>query len=232
MPVIISNYANDIIEYKNNCIIKWWPALYIEKYFKYNNLKYKILTWWVDWKVLILKKNWVDVGIIKSAPEIKIKTDIKSEYFIISTLLNEFNLININKLKWLVFCDIQWYIRELNSIDRVLIDQLPWLNNINFLKVADYEFQYLTSNLVNKFIENWWVIIITTWSKWIIRIINNKWETNINISIWDFDDTIWAWDTFLASFADNYFKSNNLEESLIKSSSYVYQFLKRKNNNI
>lgn len=230
MPIIISNYANDIIEYKNNSIIDGWPALYIEKYFKDNNLNYELLSWEYKWEVFIFNNNWNDVGVIKFAPEIDIVNSLKSDYFIISTLLDEFELIKTKKLDWLLFCDIQWYIRELNSSNRVLLDELPWIENIDFLKVADYEFQFITNNFITNYINLWWTIIVTTWSKWIIKIINNTWENIINIPVWNFADTIWAWDTFLASFADFYFKIRNIEKSIIKSSNYVYNFLREKNN--
>jgi len=231
MPIIISNYANDIIEYKNNAIIKWWPAFYIEKYFKENNLKYNIINWEKIWEVFILNNNWDDVWLIKYAPEININKIIEWDYFIISTLLNEFDLLQTNMLKWLIFCDIQWYIREINSPNRILLDYLPWINNVDFLKVADYEFQYLTNKLVTEYINWWWIIIITTWSKWIVKIISANWEKIINIPVWDFKDTIWAWDTFLASFSYYYFNSNDIEKSILKSSNYVYNFLKNKNIN-
>jgi len=226
MPTIISNYANDIIEYKNNLIVEWWPALYIEKYYKQNSIDYNLISWWNKWEVFISNNNWDDVWLIKYAPVI----NIKDNYFIISTLLNEFDLININKLDWLIFCDIQWYIRKLNFSSRILLNDLPWLNNVDFLKIADYEFQYLTNNLVTEFIKNLWTIIITTGSKWIIKLINDKWKNIIKVPVWNFKDTIWAWDTFLASFADNYFKFNDIEKSILKSSKYVYNFLRDKNN--
>lgn len=230
MPIIISNYANDIIEYKNNSIVKWWPALYIEKYFKENNIEYEIFTWWYEWEVFILNNNWNDVWIIKYAPKININNNLKSDYFILSTLLNEFNLKDTNKLEGIIFCDIQWYIRELNTANRKLLNNLPWLNNIDFLKVTDYEFQYLTNELILEFINNAWTIIITTWSKWIVKLINNKWEKIINIPIWNFIDTIWAWDTFLSAVANIYYKTKNIEKSIKEASDYVYNFLREKNN--
>jgi len=175
MPTIISNYANDIIEYKNNLIVEWWPALYIEKYYKQNSIDYNLISWWNKWEVFISNNNWDDVWLIKYAPVI----NIKDNYFIISTLLNEFDL---------------------------------------------------TNNLVTEFIKNLWTIIITTGSKWIIKLINDKWKNIIKVPVWNFKDTIWAWDTFLASFADNYFKFNDIEKSILKSSKYVYNFLRDKNN--
>lgn len=230
MPTIISNYANDIIEYKNNTIVEWWPALYIEKYYKQNSLDYNLISWWNKWEVFIFNNNWNDVWLIKYAPVINIEEKISDDYFIISTLLNEFDLNNTKKLNWIIFCDIQWYIRELNSSSRQLLNNLEWLENINFLKVADYEFQYLTNNLVLKYISNWWYIIVTTWSKWIVKIMGKGWEKIIKVPVWDFKDTIWAWDTFLACFAYYYYLTNDIKQAIEKASNYVYNFLIIKNN--
>lgn len=231
MIYLVSNYANDILEYSNNQVVKWWPALYIEKFFIENNIEYDLIAWTGTWEVSISKNNWEDVWLIKYAPEINVNDEIKWDFFIISTLLNEFDLKKTSKLDWLVFCDIQWYIRELNSTRRKLINDLEWIENIDFLKVADYEFQFLTNNLINRYIDWWWIIIVTAWSKWIVKLIKNSWESIINVPIWDFKDTLWAWDTFIVSFAYNFYKTKNIELSIIKSSNYVYNFLKEKNNN-
>ncbi len=227
MPLIISNYANDYIEY-NNSIVKWWPAYYIEKYFISNNINYNFISWNDYWKVIISKKQWNDVWIIKYAPNIKIWKQ-KSDYFIISTLCNEFDLKDTYKLNWIIFCDIQWYIRELNSDKRLILNELDWLENVDFLKVSDYELNYLTKNLINNYIKSWWTILITTGEKWIIKIINKNWNNIINISTEIFNDTIWAWDTFLAAFADYFMQNKKLEESVVKASNYVIDFLRKKN---
>jgi hypothetical protein len=228
---IISSYANDIIKY-NNTISKWWPAFFIK-----NNLEnlwahFILISWNKPWEVIIDKsEDWEDIWKITKINDIEMENWINDSLVLISTLEQEFDLKNLEKIKnSIVILDIQWFIRKIWSIKKTVFKN-DFFNNINYIKSTKEELKYIDIEIINHFknIKNWW-LIITKWWDWISFYSSWK-KVEFSVERWNFKDTIWAWDTFISSFV--YFKSiwKKDEDSIMFSIKNTYNFLKNKNIN-
>ena len=224
MIQVFSSFADDIIVYRDNQLIPWWPALWIKKTLENLEADYILHTWTRSGVVRIDKDgNGEDRWYILSTSEI-IFSDVEfCDIILISTLKREFDVKNLETISNIICIDLQGFLRG-EDWKKQRFD----CRNINskwkiFIKVTRDEFSYLEhhENLNHTF------IITNGGSE--IEILWPGINFLIPTIVGKFPDTIGAGDTFFASFAFFYSQNEDIRDSVHQASYYTYKFLSEKN---
>jgi|SRR3989344_232412 len=213
---VLSTFAEDKI-IDNNKIIKTQkggPAFYILNVFQKTNLSIEIIKGPILKIEMILKKEG-EAGKVKTG--IKVKkinfSKIKSQFIIISTILNEFDLSGISTFSGKIFLDIQGYVRKGEDLGgkKKWIFSKEIFSSIFCLKGTQEEIRYLQKDFLK---EQKKKILIVTNGKigCTIFAFEKKYEIK-NIRKVNAPDTIGAGDTFFAHFIYKFIKTSNVVSS-------------------
>ena len=224
MIQVFSSFADDIIVYKDNQLISWWPALWIKKTLENLEADYILHTWTKSGVVRIDKDgNGEDRWYILSTCEIIFSDVALSDIILISTLKKEFDVKNLETISNIICIDLQGFLRG-EDWKKQRFD----CRNINskwkiFIKVTRDEFSYI------EHYENLDHIFIITNGGSEIEILWPDINFLIPTIVGKFLDTIGAGDTFFASFVFFYSQNKNIRDSVHQASYYTYKFLSEKN---
>lgn len=225
MIQVFSSYANDIITYQDNAIISGGPALWIEQAFKDLNVDYILHTGNVPGIVRIEKDiNNEDRWCIVSTSGILFSCLDTWDVILVSTLKQEFDLMNLSDCENDIFIDIQWFLRGDNGKKNIFDCETLQSEGHVYIKATQEEYGYLINTS-----QPYLTFIITNWANPIEIITKGKLEL-VPVVPGEFADTIGAWDTFLAGFVYFFTQMHDLEKAVSHASDYVFSFLKKKNN--
>lgn len=167
-----------------------------------------------------------DTGKIKSLSPINYNIlSAGEDNILISTIWEELNLDIFTACENNLFIDLQWFIRVAGSNHYFAIS-----NKFTFFKCTEAEFDFINKWLweVSKENENIYYIVTYGWNK--IELYNrNTCIFTLEEKRIDYKDTIWAWDTFFASFVYYFSEGNPLNKSILLASIFTQVFLKEKN---
>ncbi|HCC23507.1 TPA: hypothetical protein DF272_05030 [Candidatus Falkowbacteria bacterium] len=229
---LLSSYATDQIIHskKSSPIIRQGgPAYFLTKAFSANNISYK-LPHQPNFMVEIILSQNNESGRIISAPQ-KINVNfnkLNSQYLVISSIFDEFNLLHIDQFKGIVFLDLQGYVRKLNCFGY----KQKWLpntkiqNSIFCLKGTTEELQYITTDHLN--LQKQKILIATKGKDGCDLYYNGKKISIPPKKIISAPDTIGAGDTFFGHFISNFIKTNNPKHSVKYAMKQTSEFLNQK----
>ncbi len=175
----------------------------------------------------MVEKNG-EFGRVKIKPETKHVdfSKIKSDYLIISTILEEFNLNGIAKFHGQVFLDIQGYIRDGNNLGgkKMFCCNKEISSSIFCLKGTEEEINYLGKDFI-KIKKKKKILIITKGNKGCEAFIFGKRYIVKPKKILNTINTIGAGDTFFAYFMSHLYKNNDPVKSLNYATEKTSKFL-------
>lgn len=225
MIQLFSSYAHDLIAYQNNCLVSGGPAFWIEKVFSVLPVQYALHTGGTPGLVRIEKDaSGEDRWTILSTSEIPFSHVNMGDIVLISTLQQEFDLTNIKDCTNHIFIDIQWFLRGDNGTKNIFDCQRLRSRGHVYVKATREEYGYLINTLQPR------CSFVLTDGGGPIEIITGEYSAMIEVTSYDFIDTIGAWDTFLANLAYHFMQVQNLEIAVSMASHYVFSFLQAKNN--
>jgi len=151
---IISTFPRDELLDEDGQLIreqKGGPAFYLTKAFREEGVDFDLITAPLM-KVEILIKGGEEFGRIKKRPKPQNIdfSKIKTPHFLISTILDEFNLNGINTFKGKVFLDVQGYVRNGQDFGKKKHWKLPKevASSIFCLKGTKREMRYLPKSFL------------------------------------------------------------------------------------
>lgn len=228
---LISSFATDRIFDEANKLIRkqeGGPALFISNAFKQAKLSFTVVpTPKIDVDVVLKDRN--EFGKIESSATLDINYElIDTPYLLISPILNEFSLTNINDYKGKVFLDAQGFTREAGELGK----KKNWNtseeieNSIFCLKIADYELPYVSSSFVDK--QKAKILLLTHGSKGCtLYAFGRSFSVKPN-EIIKTEETLGAGDTFFANFTVKYIETLDTLGSAKFATNKTIKFLKSK----
>ncbi len=225
MIQVFSSYANDIITYQDNAIISGGPALWIEQTFNDLAIDYALHTGSASGIVRIEKDgNNEDRWFIVSTSGIPFSRVGTWDVILVSTLKQEFDLMNLWNCENDIFIDIQWFLRGDTGKKNIFDCETLQSEGHVYIKATREEYGYLINTSQPHL-----TFVITNWANPIEIITKGKLEL-VPVSPGEFADTIGAWDTFLAGLVYFFTQMRDLEKAVLSASDYVFSFLRKKNN--
>lgn len=228
---LLSSFATDRLFDEKGSLIreqKGGPAFFASNVF--NGLKIPYLTIKTPMiTVDIMLKDGDEFGKIESLPVLKTDfANINTPYLLISPILNEFSLENIDKYKGRIFLDIQGFTREPGEFGK----KKKWETEkevgdaIFCLKVADYELPYINSEFAKK--QKKKMLILSQGKKGSTVFAFGKSYFIKPLQIIKAKETLGAGDTFFANFLSEYIKTENPVESAKFATEETAKFLSSK----
>jgi len=179
---------------------------------------------------ILVTKNGEFGKINKKVKKKKIKFNkISTPNIIISTILDEFDLTNINKYDGKIFIDIQGYVRDGSKFGKKK-HWSPIKKNWKYfecLKGTSQEMKYVPQELFNQ--QKKKLLIITNANKGSIIYAYGRRYNITQKNIIFTKDTVGAGDSFFAAFISKYTKTANPKESAEYATKKTSEFLKAKN---
>lgn len=227
MIKIFSTYTKDILRDAKNKFIKTQeggPALFLEKIFKKNRLRYKINAGTAE--ILIKVSEGTEKGALKNKLRKRRTRNItKNDIVIISTVDNEWIIDSNLPKETLIFLDIQGYARA-GQKDKSIYNLNFW-NNLFCIKGNIAEIikisEKIIANQKKKF------LIATNGSKGAVIYFNGK-KFKFTSKKLNPKDTIGAGDTFFAAFIVKFIKTKDVVRSGNFAIKETENFLISKNN--
>lgn len=213
---LISSFATDRLFDQNNILIReqeGGPAFFVSNVFKKTKLSYRIIP---SPKMVteIVLSDGNEFGKIGFYPALKIDyATIDTPYILISPILNEFSLKNVDKYKGEIFLDAQGFTRKYGEFGK----KKKWItkeeieNSIFCLKVADYELPYLKKSFIKK--QKKKILLLTQGAKGCAIYSFGKSFFVKPKRIIKSPDTLGAGDTFFAYFISQWTRTKNIYES-------------------
>ncbi len=234
---LITSYARDIYFYKetNTKEIKiWWPGHFSESFLQTkSDIEFVNLTPLNFFEVpIIIDKHW-EYGWATKWHRQKLRNSkeiVDYDNIMINIVWWEFKSLDFSYLKTRnIFIDLWWFKWHYKKINLNFTKHIAPNTNL-FIKVSDYETKFISKKLLDYFKQSETLIItkgketIEVYEKWLYYEYKPK---IINTPL---SNTIWAWDTFFASFTYNYILSWDIDIAVKKSIKDVYYFLLWKKN--
>lgn len=205
------------------------PAFFLTKVFDRDKIEYDLkLASQVVVDILINSEG--EFGRIKmqiSPVKVNFKS-INTPYMVISTILDDFSLANLNDYKGKVFFDVQGYVREGDNFGqkKVWNPSEKISKSIYSLKGTEEELSYVNSEFIEKQKRK---VLISTKGKLgcDIFIAGEKYQLKPH-QIVETKDAIGAGDTFFGNFISNFIQTNDLILSVTNSIPATSKFLQEK----
>ncbi|HEY4509493.1 MAG TPA: PfkB family carbohydrate kinase [Candidatus Paceibacterota bacterium] len=224
--IVVSNFAKDIITYaqsKQTRTFKGGPAFWIIETLKNLKVKYQIIVPHKQAIVRITVQKNKETGKVVYCEKIKLSRQVTGSIFLISTILNEFSLSNLKRLKGFIAMDIQGYARAAGN-SKISFPK-GTAEKIDLIKATSSELKKLPSAIVRK--QKNKILIVTRGVRGFqIFAQGEKYEyhTKRTKSL----DTIGAGDTLLTAFVVEWLKTRDVSKASGKAQSIVGSFLDRK----
>lgn len=227
---VLSTYANDILMKENGEVIAKQPGgpiLFLESVFKKNKIPYNLFfgdTLSVD--ILMTKDG--EFGRIPIKPKSKSFPADISNWVIVSTLLQEWDLQNVKNFNGKVFVDLQGYVRQGDNFGqkRVWKESQDFAESIFCMKGTREEVSYLPSNVLES--QKKRMLIITDGDKGVELFFKGN---NVYIPLPEkvqAKNTLGAGDTFFGYFVSSLYKGAEAVEALKLAQQQTTNFLKAK----
>lgn len=225
--VIISSFAKDIlIKGKDRITKKGGPAKFIKQVFELNKKNFSLITPKKEFIVEIKIKNNQEFGKIIKSYKVKNNKIPENSNILISTIIDEFDLANLEKTKGIIGLDLQGYVRDGKNFGRkkYFDDFKKFYRKIDILKVTLEESRYINPKILKKIP----LVIITNGQKpgkilekgiKIEQIYPSKIIT---------DETLGAGDTFFSSFFISFCEDKDIKKAKDFALDSVNKFLKSK----
>lgn len=222
--VVISSLAKDILIYENEPrkIRSGGPAYWIIKTLKDLKVPYRQVLAKPEARVEI--KVPEEKGVIMSVGKVEINYPIRSRGIIISTIGDEFDLRDLNKLHGIIALDIQGFAR---TTKKRKVNFQKTLTNITVLKVSESELRVMKVTDVRD--QKKRVLLVTRGvrgfeiyaqgQRYIFRSRKIK-----------APNTIGAGDALLTAFLVSFLRTNNLKTAGSFALDYVTKFIENKSN--
>lgn len=214
---IISSFAEDRLITKTKTIKKkGGPAKFIAQVYDKFNIPYSIICG-EQGIVEINMKNKVEQGKIVSIGKIKSKIQSDTEFVLISTLLNEFNLKALGKFNCV---DLQGYVRDRSDFGKKKLFDSGELEKFDIIKATKEEIQYIPKQRAKKLK----ILVLTNGEKG-FEIIKDGKKQIFSIDKIETEDTIGAGDTFFAAFCMRYYQIRDIIKSAEFAKNVTRKFL-------
>ena len=229
---IFSTFTKDKIIDEQGTIMKeeiGGPAFYLSNVFTKEDILFNLVTGPVM-EIEVLMTESGEVGKVNKKSKIR-KIDfskVKTPFIAISTILKDFDLINIFSFKGKIFLDIQGYVRDGTKLGgkQHWIPSKKIMSSIFCLKGTEEEIKYISPSFIEQ--QKQKTMIITKGSLGCDVFVNNKKymiKPQKQISILN---TIGAGDTFFAYLITHFLKGTELLESAEYAVNKTSDFLIRR----
>lgn len=229
---IISTYADDLILGAGGDVLEvreGGPALWISETLSIMGIPFGLISSTKSNKAKVkitLNSSGGEEGFIFDEPQtIMVDENIIADYFMISTIGDEFPLDHINYLKGKIVLDIQGYARKAMTLNKkVKIPKKDW-PRIEILKATEAELKSLDHDYI---IDQKNRILIVTKAEQGVDIYYNSKHIFLQAEKIKVSDTIGAGDVFLASFFGKYFYDRQVDDAGAYAVKFVSDFLRKK----
>lgn len=231
---VLSTFANDKLFNQRGQLLreqKGGPAYFIKKALEKEKASFKLFSPPIV-EVEILMKEDGESGKIPKKPK-KLKIDcrnISSPYVLVSTLLDEVDLIEVSKLQGKLFLDIQGFVRDRKDFG----GKKKWsppreMRNVLFcVKGTEEETAMLSKDFVKA--QKKKLLIITKGTKGSTLFYRGESVSIRPKTILKTKDTLGAGDTLFAYFVSQYVKTNNAVKAAETATQKTEEFLRTKSN--
>lgn len=226
---ILSTFAKDkIIDRKRKIVTikKGGPAFYLSNVFKKEKIHFNLITPPIaEVEILITKDN--EIGKVKKRPKIQ-KIDfpkIKTDYLVISTILDDFDLNGLSSYKGRIFLDIQGYVRNGRKFGgkRYFTPSREIISSVFCLKGTKKELKYIPKTWLDQ--QKRKILIITKGSSGCEAFIfGRKLKIKVKKKI-PVSNTIGAGDVFFAYTISKFLKTNEILKSIEYALKRTSEFL-------
>jgi len=218
--IIISSFAEDrLITEKKIIVNQGGPAKFITQV--YNKFKFPYCLICGDQgSVEIDMRNMVEQGKIISIGQITSQIPNNTEFVLISTLLDEFNLKASGKFNCV---DIQGYVRDGSNFGKKKMFDSEELEKFDIIKATKEEIRYIPKQRVEKL-----KMILLTDGENGFEVIKCGKKQIFPIEKVETEDTIGAGDTFFAGFCVEYYKTRDIIKSAEFAKDITKTFLIKK----
>lgn len=222
---VITTFSKDNIYYEeeNKQVLKeGGPGKWITYAFDKLGQKYELNTPNKKALVKIVVTKTGEKGQVVELPKIKIKNEILEEYVLVSTMGDEFEIIDLINIKGSIVLDVQGYVRTKKiHLSKGLAEK------ILILKATEKELSRLPKTLVAD--QKKRILIVTKGEKgFVVYEKGKRYVFNNTVKI-EPKDTIGAGDVFLSSFLSVYIRrGKNVVLAASFSEKFTLNFLKNK----
>lgn len=233
---LLSRYAKDIFLDSNNKVLseaEGGPAFYLTKILEKSKITFQVcLVEKVNVEILLNEEG--EFGRIKSNhnPSHISYNNITSDYLVISTLLDDFDLSGINAFKGKVFLDIQGYVRDGKDFGK----KVSWnpkeeiAQKIFCLKGTEEEIQFVDPNTIEK--QKSKMLIVTKGSEGCDLYWKGKKFSFGPKELIKTKNTVGAGDSFFAIFVSQFIKSGDPVKSAQQAVLKTSEFLTERENSL
>lgn len=228
---LISTFAKDYIYNANGILLRkqrGGPAFFITNVFKEMGLSFSVIPS-PELKIEIMLKDGDEFGKLPSVSPLVIDCNkINTPFLAISPIIDEFELMGIDKYKGKIFLDAQGFTREVGEFGK----KKKWKpekaieHSIFCLKVADYELPYINEHFIKN--QKKKILLLTQGSKGCTVYAFGESFIIRPKKIVKSSDTLGAGDTFFAYFLTNYIRTNDQFISAEIASDKTLEFLTAK----
>ena len=188
------------------------------------NIPYLLATGKHPAKVNVIVSKTGETGNIVSVDKISANQKSSSDAYLISTIGDEYDLKNINKLSGFVAVDLQGYVRTQKH--NLFTFPERTLQKINLIKATESELKKINPEIVKQ--QKRRILLVTKGSRgFSIFYKNHGYHFNVRKLV-KAKNTIGARDTLFAIFVVEYLKSKNISEAACAARTYVKKFLSEK----
>lgn len=227
---VLSTYALDILVKESGEIISrqaGGPLLFIEQALKQSEVPYKLF-YGDTLEVEILIKDHREFGKVPIKPDNKLLPNNISDWVLISTLLQEWDLQKLKEIKGKVFIDIQGYVRQGDDFGekRTWEESQSFADQIYCMKGTREEISYLPSQVREG--QKKRVLLITDGPKGVEIFHEGKHDYLSPKEKINAKNTLGAGDTFFAYVVALMYKGNDILKSVELAQQETVKFLKSK----
>jgi len=221
--VVISSLAKDVLIYGNGLkeVRSGGPAYWISKTLKDLKVPYRQVLAKPEAEIEIRMPE--EKGIIKSVGRVKINHPIQSKGIIISTIGNEFNLVDLNKFHGTIALDIQGFAR---TSEKGKIDFQKTLKRITILKATKSELGFMNAEDVCD--QKKRLLLVTRGIQGFEVFYRNQRHIFVSSKKKVFN-TIGAGDVLLTAFLVKFLETKNPKSAGLFALDYVTKFIENKN---
>lgn len=228
---VVSSYAIDRIYDKAGNWIdnqQGGPCLFIVDAMQRQKISYHVLSPIKKALVNIHVYDGQEFGTIKFVPNFDVDwSAIISPFIIISTVLDELSLDNIENYNGKTCLDVQGFVRKTRSVGRTIWNVPPALYSCCFcVKATQEELKYLPNQFIEQ--QKRKVLIVTRGSRGVEYWENGVHKEILPKEVVSCSNAIGAGDTFFANFVAELSKNESVHKAIENSVNETSNFLKRK----
>jgi len=221
--VVISSLAKDVLIYEDGSkeVRSGGPAHWIVRTLKDLRVPYRQILAKPEAEIEIRMPE--EKGIIKSVGRVKINHPVQSKRVIVSTIGNEFNLVDLNKFRGFIVLDIQGFAR---TSKKGKIDFQKTLKRITILKATKFELGFMNAEDVCD--QKKRLLLVTRGIQGFEVFYRSQRHVFVSSKKKVFN-TIGAGDVLLTAFLVKFLETKNPKSAGLFALNYVTKFIENKN---